>query len=122
MARKAPAQIINICSTTSLPGPRDHLSLRYQQGGADDDAHAADGGRISGSGDRRNAIAPKHIVTEMNDALVNNPEFDAWSQSPHAVAGAGACRRRLSAPSSILASGGDWIAGLPGSSFQSTAA
>ena len=30
------------------------------------------------SGIQANAIGPGYMLTDMNEALVNNPEFDAW--------------------------------------------
>lgn len=32
----------------------------------------------AGSGIQANAIAPGYMLTDMNEALVNNPDFDAW--------------------------------------------
>ena len=77
MIARGRGKIINIGSTTSLLAratispyavSKAGIKLLTQQMAAEWAAH----------GIQANAIAPGYIVTEMNDALINNPDFDAW--------------------------------------------
>ena len=49
-------------------------------------------------GIQANAIGPGYMLTDMNEALVNNPEFNAWVIGAHARAALGRARRNWSAP------------------------
>lgn len=77
MVARGRGKIINICSTTSLLARATISPYATSKGGLKmlTQQMAAE---WAGSGVQANAIAPGYIVTEMNDALVNNPEFDAW--------------------------------------------
>jgi len=77
MIPRGRGRIINICSLTSELGRRTIAPYAASKGGvkmltrgmcADWGAH----------GIRVNGLAPGYIVTEMNRALMDDPEFDAW--------------------------------------------
>lgn len=77
MIPRGHGKVINIGSTTSLLAratispyavSKAGIKLLTQQMAAEWAAH----------GIQANAIAPGYMLTEMNDALVNNPDFDAW--------------------------------------------
>ena len=36
---------------------------------------------MGGRGNSANAIGPGYMLTDMNEALINNPKFDAWVKS-----------------------------------------
>jgi gluconate 5-dehydrogenase len=80
MIGRGHGKIINIGSTTSLLAratispyatSKAGIKLLTQQMAAEWAAH----------GIQANAIAPGYMLTEMNDALVANPDFDAWVKS-----------------------------------------
>jgi len=77
MIPRGRGRIINICSLTSELGRRTIAPYAASKGGvkmltrgmcADWGAH----------GIRVNGLAPGYIVTKMNRALMDDPEFDAW--------------------------------------------
>ena len=55
-------------------------------------------------GIQANAIGPGYMVTEMNKALVENPELRRLGQGTHAGHSAGASRRNWSGAAVFLAS------------------
>lgn len=77
MAARGRGKIINIGSLTSELARATVAPYTVAKGGIKmlTKAMAAE---WSEKGIQANAIGPGYMVTEMNEALINNPEFDAW--------------------------------------------
>lgn len=77
IARKAGGKIINIGSLTSEAARATVAPYTVAKGGIKmlSKAMAAEWAQF---GIQANSIGPGYILTDMNEALVNNPTFDAW--------------------------------------------
>lgn len=77
MAGRGRGKIINIGSLTSELARATVAPYTVAKGGIKmlTKAMAAEWGE---KGIQANAIGPGYMVTDMNEALINNPEFDAW--------------------------------------------
>ncbi len=77
MAVRGRGKIINIGSLTSELARATVAPYTVTKGGIKmlTKAMAAEWGEL---GIQANAIGPGYMVTDMNEALINNPEFDAW--------------------------------------------
>ena len=77
MAARGRGKIINIGSITSELARATVAPYTVAKGGIKmlTKAMAAEWGE---KGIQANAIGPGYMVTDMNEALINNPEFDAW--------------------------------------------
>ncbi len=77
MAARGRGKIINIGSLTSELARATVAPYTVTKGGIKmlTKAMAAEWGEL---GIQANAIGPGYMVTDMNEALINNPEFDAW--------------------------------------------
>ncbi|MEQ9038516.1 MAG: SDR family oxidoreductase [Silicimonas sp.] len=77
MAARGRGKIINIGSLTSELARATVAPYTVAKGGIKmlTKAMAAEWGE---KGIQANAIGPGYMVTDMNEALINNPEFDAW--------------------------------------------
>jgi gluconate 5-dehydrogenase len=80
IARKAGGKIINIGSLTSEAARATVAPYTVAKGGIKmlSKAMAAEWAQFN---IQANSIGPGYIVTDMNEALVNNPTFDAWVKS-----------------------------------------
>jgi gluconate 5-dehydrogenase len=80
IARKAGGKIINIGSLTSEAARATVGPYTVAKGGIKmlSRAMAAEWAQFN---IQANSIGPGYIVTDMNEALVNNPTFDAWVKS-----------------------------------------
>ena len=80
MVARGHGKIINIGSLTSQLARATVAPLQRGQE-RPQDAHPGHGGRMGGgaaSGIQANAIGPGYMLTDMNEALISNPAFDAW--------------------------------------------
>ncbi|MBL1406590.1 MAG: gluconate 5-dehydrogenase [Hyphomicrobiales bacterium] len=77
MAQRGAGKIINIGSLTSELARATVAPYTVAKGGIKmlTKAMAAEWGE---KGIQANAIGPGYMVTDMNEALINNPEFDKW--------------------------------------------
>lgn len=77
MAKRGKGKIINIGSLTSELARATVAPYTVAKGGIKmlTKAMAAEWGE---KGIQSNAIGPGYMVTDMNEALINNPEFDKW--------------------------------------------
>lgn len=77
MAARGRGKIINIGSLTSELARATVAPYTVTKGGIKmlTKAMAAEWGEL---GIQANAIGPGYMITDMNEALINNPEFDAW--------------------------------------------
>jgi gluconate 5-dehydrogenase len=77
MAERGRGKIINIGSLTSELARATVAPYTVSKGGIKmlTKAMAAEWGEL---GIQSNAIGPGYMVTDMNEALINNPDFDAW--------------------------------------------
>ncbi|MBE9640978.1 SDR family oxidoreductase, partial [Salipiger mangrovisoli] len=77
MAQRGSGKVINIGSLTSDLARATVAPYTVAKGGIKmlTKAMAAEWGEL---GIQSNAIAPGYMLTDMNEALVANPEFDAW--------------------------------------------
>jgi gluconate 5-dehydrogenase len=77
IARKQGGKIINIGSLTSEAARATVAPYTVAKGGIKmlSKAMAAEWAQF---GIQANSIGPGYILTDMNEALVNNPSFDAW--------------------------------------------
>lgn len=77
MAARGHGKIINIGSLTSELARATVAPYTVAKGGIKmlTKAMAAEWGEL---GIQSNAIGPGYMVTDMNEALINNPEFDGW--------------------------------------------
>lgn len=77
MAERGHGKIINIGSMTSELARATVAPYTVAKGGIKmlTRAMAAEWGEL---GIQANAIGPGYMLTDMNEALVNNPQFDAW--------------------------------------------
>lgn len=77
MAKRGHGKIINIGSLTSELARATVAPYTVAKGGIKmlTRAMAAEWGEL---GIQANAIGPGYMLTDMNEALVNNPQFDAW--------------------------------------------
>jgi gluconate 5-dehydrogenase len=80
IARKSGGKIINIGSLTSEAARATVAPYTVAKGGIKmlSKAMAAEWAQFD---IQANSIGPGYIVTDMNEALVNNPTFDAWVKS-----------------------------------------
>jgi gluconate 5-dehydrogenase len=80
IARKSGGKIINIGSLTSEAARATVAPYTVAKGGIKmlSKAMAAEWAQFN---IQANSIGPGYIVTDMNEALVNNPTFDAWVKS-----------------------------------------
>jgi len=80
IARKAGGKIINIGSLTSEAARATVAPYTVAKGGIKmlSRAMAAEWAQFN---IQANSIGPGYILTDMNEALVNNPTFDAWVKS-----------------------------------------
>jgi gluconate 5-dehydrogenase len=80
IARGRGGKIINIGSLTSASARATVAPYTVAKGGIKmlSKAMAAEWAQ---SGIQANSIGPGYILTDMNEALVNNPQFDAWVKS-----------------------------------------
>lgn len=80
MAKRGRGKIINIGSLTSELARATVAPYTVAKGGIKmlTRAMAAEWGE---KGIQANAIGPGYMVTDMNEALISNPEFDAWVKS-----------------------------------------
>jgi gluconate 5-dehydrogenase len=80
IARKTGGKIINIGSLTSEAARATVAPYTVAKGGIKmlSKAMAAEWAQFN---IQANAIGPGYILTDMNEALVNNPSFDAWVKS-----------------------------------------
>lgn len=77
MAKRGRGKVINIGSLTSELARATVAPYTVAKGGIKmlTKAMAAEWGEL---GIQANAIGPGYMVTDMNEALIENPEFDAW--------------------------------------------
>ncbi|WP_226627639.1 SDR family oxidoreductase [Alloyangia pacifica] len=77
MAQRGSGKVINIGSLTSDLARATVAPYTVAKGGIKmlTKAMAAEWGEL---GIQSNAIAPGYMLTDMNEALVSNPDFDAW--------------------------------------------
>ncbi|MCI5039224.1 MAG: SDR family oxidoreductase [Donghicola eburneus] len=77
MAERGHGKIVNIGSLTSELARATVAPYTVAKGGIKmlTKAMAAEWGE---AGIQANAIGPGYMVTDMNEALINNPDFDAW--------------------------------------------
>lgn len=77
MAKRAKGKVINIGSLTSELARATVAPYTVAKGGIKmlTKAMAAEWGE---KGIQANAIGPGYMVTDMNEALINNPDFDKW--------------------------------------------
>jgi gluconate 5-dehydrogenase len=77
MAERGHGKIVNIGSLTSELARATVAPYTVAKGGVKmlTKAMAAEWGE---AGIQANAIGPGYMVTDMNEALINNPDFDAW--------------------------------------------
>ncbi|SCM66316.1 SDR family oxidoreductase [Donghicola eburneus] len=77
MAERGQGKIVNIGSLTSELARATVAPYTVAKGGIKmlTKAMAAEWGE---AGIQANAIGPGYMVTDMNEALINNPDFDAW--------------------------------------------
>ena len=77
MATRGRGKIINIGSLTSELARATIAPYTVTKGGIKmlTKAMAAEWGEL---GIQANAIGPGYMITDMNEALINNPDFDAW--------------------------------------------
>lgn len=77
MAARGAGKIINIGSLTSELARATVAPYTVAKGGIKmlTKAMAAEWGEL---GIQANAIGPGYMITDMNEALINNPDFDAW--------------------------------------------
>ena len=77
MAKRGRGKVINIGSLTSELARATVAPYTVAKGGIKmlTKAMAAEWGEM---GIQSNAIGPGYMVTDMNEALIKNPEFDAW--------------------------------------------
>ncbi|SFQ67294.1 SDR family oxidoreductase [Donghicola eburneus] len=77
MAKRGHGKIVNIGSLTSELARATVAPYTVAKGGIKmlTKAMAAEWGE---AGIQANAIGPGYMVTDMNEALINNPDFDAW--------------------------------------------
>ena len=77
MAKRGRGKVINIGSLTSELARATVAPYTVAKGGIKmlTKAMAAEWGE---KGIQANAIGPGYMVTDMNEALINNPDFDAW--------------------------------------------
>lgn len=80
MAKRGRGKIINIGSLTSELARATVAPYTVAKGGIKmlTKAMAAEWGEL---GIQANAIGPGYMVTDMNEALLSNPQFDAWVKS-----------------------------------------
>ncbi|WP_435257309.1 SDR family oxidoreductase [Thioclava sp. FR2] len=80
MAQRGRGKIINIGSLTSELARATVAPYTVAKGGIKmlTKAMAAEWGEL---GIQANAIGPGYMVTDMNEALLSNPQFDAWVKS-----------------------------------------
>lgn len=80
MAKRGKGKVINIGSLTSELARATVAPYTVAKGGIKmlTKAMAAEWGEL---GIQANAIGPGYMVTDMNEALIENPEFDAWVKS-----------------------------------------
>jgi gluconate 5-dehydrogenase len=77
MAARGRGKVINIGSLTSELARATVAPYTVSKGGIKmlTKAMAAEWGEL---GIQANAIGPGYMITDMNEALINNPDFDAW--------------------------------------------